>query len=425
MAYGSVNVAGSSSENTDELKTILNDLKDNVGSTADSGGSVTEGTVNGKLNKVIEDAEDTKTSIKEMQTVDIPSIKGNLTSIKEDNKTNTTTIINNTAGLKMDIMNLNKQMLGEASPYGTGSWGDVEYDPESFHWVTKDYYGRYVIQCTSLHIPSGVTMTPPDKCNGLYILCQGDITIDGTIDLRDKRLDSAGAFSLQPSIIVNGKEYILAKGGDTVVGGAGGDGGGYSENGVANPSYNTSITAGKGGTPTKTICGSVVGGGISSYGTGGTGIGYRSSGGDSSGTAGIEQTGTIASGAVVIISKGKVTLNGKIISSASDGITATQGEDAYMYRDEDSPSANGGKGGNGAIAPSGGGCVTIIANSFVNNGIIDTKGKTFTSANGENGKYKSWDRYPYYGYLGGYGGKGGTFTSCAGEIRVYETGGNE
>ena len=85
MAYGSVNVAGSSSENTDELKTILNDLKDNVGSTADSGGSVTEGTVNGKLNKVIEDAEDTKTSIKEMQTVDIPSIKNDITSIKKDN----------------------------------------------------------------------------------------------------------------------------------------------------------------------------------------------------------------------------------------------------------------------------------------------------------------------------------------------------
>ena len=62
MAYGAVNVVGSSAENTDELKTILNELKENVGSAADSGGSTTEGTVNGKLNKVIEEAEDTKTS---------------------------------------------------------------------------------------------------------------------------------------------------------------------------------------------------------------------------------------------------------------------------------------------------------------------------------------------------------------------------
>lgn len=380
MAYGSVNVAGSSSENTDELKTILNDLKDNVGSTADSGGSVTEGTVNGKLNKVIEDAEDTKTSIKEMQTVDIPSIKEDVTSIKKDNSTNATTIINNTAGLKMDIMNLNKQMLGEASPYGTGAWGDVEYDADTFNWGTKDFYGRYIIQCTSLHIPEGQTMTPPEKCNGVYILCQGDIIIDGDIDLRDKRLDATGSFSLATTLVIDGKEYTLAKGGDTVVGGDGGNGGEECDrNGVIQ--LNDTYSSGKGGTPTKTICGSVVGGGISSFGLGGTGIAYSGNGSStSSGKNGTTQFGNTAAGSVVLVAKGSITLNGNINVSASIGDNPTAGTDAYSYSDGCTSNAHGGTGGNGALAPSGG------------------------------------------GFKGGHRGKGGTFTSCAGEIKVYETG---
>lgn len=415
MAYGAVNVVGSSAENTDELKTILNELKENVGSAADSGGSTTEGTVNGKLNKVIEEAEDTKTSIKEMQTVDIPSIK-------EDNTANTTTIINNTAGIKMDIMNLNKQMLGEASPYGTGAWGDVEYDADTFNWGTKDFYGRYIIQCTSLHIPEGQTMTPPEKCNGVYILCQGDIIIDGDIDLRDKRLDATGSFSLATTLVIDGKEYTLAKGGDTVVGGDGGNGGEECDrNGVIQ--LNDTYSSGKGGTPTKTICGSVVGGGISSFGLGGTGIAYSGNGSStSSGKNGTTQFGNTAAGSVVLVAKGSITLNGNINVSASIGDNPTAGTDAYSYSDGCTSNAHGGTGGNGALAPSGGGAVTIICNSFKNNGIINTKGLSFTSSDGNDGK----DVLDFWrsggGFKGGHRGKGGTFTSCAGEIKVYETG---
>ena len=448
-------------ENADQVNVVIaplatKEITNRIGNTTDTGGSTTSGTVMGKLNKVLENEEGSKTNTEALKN-DIASVKENVSSVKSDvagvkadvsnvktsvtavsNKIGTATdtggssttgtvmgklnkSIDNISGVGMDVKSLEKLVTGEASPYGTGAWGDVEYEPNTFSWGSKDAYGRYVIQCKSLHIPTGVTMTPPEKCNGVYILCQGEITIDGTIDLRDKRLDATGSFSLAATLVVDGKEYALANGGDTVVGGPGGRGGDYSDyKGVVNTTNNH---AGDGGVPTKTICGSVVGGGISSRGLGGTGVYYNGNGSTTTnGTNGSTQFGTEAAGALILIANGKVILNGTIIASASDGIVATSGTDAKNRSSDDYAIYDAGDGGNGALAPSGGGPITIICTVFTNNGIINTKGMQFTSVTGTDGE-DFLGSYSYnYGYKGGKGGKGGIFTSCAGEIKVYETG---
>ena len=348
-----------------------------------------------------------KTAIEELQTIDIPSIKEDVTSIKEDNKTNTTTIINNTAGLKMDIINLNKQMLGEASPYGTGSWGDVEYDADTFNWGSKDYYGRYVIQCTSLYIPEGQTMTPPEKCNGVYILCQGDVIIDGNIDTRQKRSDYSKKLDIVDTFVINNTSYTLAKGGNTVKGGKGGKGGDCD-----------SYTGGSGGSG-DSLLGDHIGGGIPTQGLGGSGATTYSSypnNYDKNGSSGGIKYGE-APCSIIIISGGKINISGNITARGTDGSKATDGSDGYSRSSGCSNYYYGGTGGNGAMSPSGGAGVTIIATNIDITGSIDTRpGKKLISSSGSKGADAK------YSAKGGNGGSGGTFMACAGEIKIYKIG---
>lgn len=75
-----------------------------------------------------------------------------------------------------------------------------------------------------------------------------------------------------------------------------------------------------------------------------------------------------------------------------------------------------GNGGDGAIAPSGGGPITIISKNFSNAGTISTKGDrvSCTRVDGTDSRV-SYDFNDYDSYFafcgGGYGGEGGDFIS--------------
>jgi hypothetical protein len=83
-----------------------------------------------------------------------------------------------------------------------------------------------------------------------------------------------------------------------------------------------------------------------------------------------------------------------------------------------------GNGGNGTIAPTGGGPITIIVENFVNNGKISTAGKSITcTSNGILPDVKYYDEDEGWGVtLGGAGGGDGTFISEAGELKIYIVG---
>jgi hypothetical protein len=98
-------------------------------------------------------------------------------------------------------------LIGDGSTntgYGTGSMGAIVYDPNVTVWPDQDAYGRYVWNCTNFTLPEGVTMIPPEKNNGLYIYCTGTCTINGTIDVREKRLNYNGSNGITHYIIING-----------------------------------------------------------------------------------------------------------------------------------------------------------------------------------------------------------------------------
>lgn len=391
----------------EELLKKVQEILDKIGETADTGGSTTLGSVMAKLN------EDLKLDGSALQ----------------------------------EIINLGVIINGEASPYGTGLLGNVTFDSNKFTWPSQDYYNRYVIQVESLTIPSGQTMKPPAKCDGLYILSKGDVTIDGDIDIRGLR-KTFGAVNMSPTINVGTKTFELAKGGYAPKGGASGAG--------TNQTYGgETATPSPAFTPTDSISGNVNGGGVGKYGVAGiSSLPYYTSR-DAEGvdnyndsnfleevanTAGSIKTANNAPSAVVIIAKGTVTINGKILASASSGQAPQDGGDV-MYM------ANNGFGthwhfsvsGDGAMPPSGGGAVTIICNAIIINGSIDTNGKKETYSDGLNRSSANCSlKSKYYinnlnanneteandssmrNYVkGGIGGKGGTFISTAGEIKVY------
>ena len=392
----------------EELLKKVQEILDKIGETDDTGGSTTLGSVMAKLN------EDLKLDGSALQ----------------------------------EIINLGVIINGEASPYGTGLLGNVTFDSNKFTWPSQDYYNRYVIQVESLTIPSGQTMKPPAKCDGLYILSKGDVTIDGDIDVRGLR-KTFGAVTMSPTINVGTKTFELAKGGYAPKGGASGAGTNQVYGGETNtpaPAY----------TPQNSIEGNVNGGGVGKYGKAGiSSLAYYTSrdgeGVDAynfsqflehiTNTAGSVITCNTAPSSVVIIAKGNVTINGQIIASASSGKKPEDGGD-IMYK------VNNGFGtywhfsvsGDGAQPPSGGGCITIICNSFNITGKLDTNGKKEQYSDGldRSGANCSLQSKYYIRDLnannttevndssmknyvkGGIGGKGGTFISTAGEIKVYE-----
>lgn len=414
-----------------EIKTGVEDLQEKVGTTTDGSGSSTAGSIFAKLNQLITDAAtmagrwtqsraDKVDSIGETTdsgaTENSGTLMGKANAILKEMATNT------------EVDEIKSILQGSVTPYGTGQRGNVTYSPETFLWGNKDLLNRYVLQCGDFVIPEGVTMRPPSKTDMVVLFSTGNVTINGTLDLTSCRQTLTNDVAIEPTLSIDGTEYKLAIGGDTVNGGSGGNGGNVTYRGTSN----IQATGGNGHiiSEKNTVPGSVIGGGLGYYGSGGKGAHTSMHNNDGweqnfyNGADGVLTKAENAPCALVIVAKGTVTITGKIDASASNGILA---EDGKSYSNS-SYSDYAGDGGNGAVPPSGGGAVTIICSSFALDGIgmIDVRGKKFTSNNG--------NKFPTVGdWSGGYdtdygtltqpsGGTGGTFTSTSGEIRVYERG---
>ena len=387
----------------------LEALKNGIGNTDDTGGTYNSGTLNSKANAA-------------------------LLGI---------------GGVNNGIDGINSRLDGVVTPYGKGTYGDLIFGSD-FVWPSQDGFNRYVIHTKSMTIPEGVTLTPPEKCDGVYILSQGDVTINGTIDLRGKRKTLTEALQLASTINVGSQEFELAKGGYAPKGGANGAGGN------ANTSW-SGIEGDKIPSPsleTNSIAGNVNGGGVGSYGLGGSSVLVQYGGsGDKDKNynymAGVTDRKGVyyrfipelvyneAPGALVIIAKGKVTINGTILCSGNSGKAPTDASD-YSYSIWQGPSSNDEinftLAGDGAMPPSGGGAVTIICDTFSINGEIDTNGKKEVysdkpdkrntlmtkvyTVRGSTSTPTITETHEDILYLS-QGGFGGTFISTAGDIKVY------
>ena len=405
-------------------KPTLDNVNKNLGETADAGGSMTTGTSMAKLN------EDIRLSSATLQ----------------------------------EVQNLGVTMNGEASPYGTGLLGDVTFNSANFTWPTQDFYNRYIIQVKSLTIPEGQTMKPPAKCDGLYILSQGDVNINGNIDIRGLR-KTFGDVKISPTINVGTRAFELARGGYAPKGGKNGAGG------DTNPDMSYDLGVDKSAPSLdlpNPISGNVNGGGVGPYGIGGASTmvanDYRQDTIEKQPYDGdvsisyerykIYERGpktayqNSAPTALIIIAKGKVIINGQILASATIGNAPTEGSGKKLYTFHETYTGRWGftVSGNGTIPPSGGGAITIICNNFTNNGKIDTNGYKRIDSNKPDlrktrpEQYQNW--LPQNQNTSGtinnassasseltavinrvrcsQGGFGGTFVSTAGQIKVYE-----
>lgn len=346
-----------------------------------------------------------------------------------------------------------KELLdGEPSAFGTGSMGTIIYS-DGFKWPKVDFYGRYILQFEDFTLPEDVTMTPPEKCNGLYIYCKGACTINGTIDMRGKRLTLDSDNGITNYIQVGEKQYLLAVGGDTVKGGDGGYSGNFDSSGKSIPVLRAE--GGKAGNPT---AGNINGGGSNNYGLAGVAFNggrmVKKYNHDNEWRR-LDETGSWignltfqqipqaktggtspylpAAGAVVILAP-KVVINGVINCEASTGNPCVNSAtDAELPTVWDSNTGaivveiegHCGVGTDGSQAPTGGGCITIITKEFANNGRLLTGGKSLTAVSTAVGKDASGhDSDGDGGHLyvtagGGKAGQGGTFISQAGEIKIH------
>lgn len=395
----------------------LVEVRDKIGNTDDTGGSYNSGTVNGKIN----------------------------------------TAILGISGVNNGIEGLNNRLDGVVTPYGKGTYGDLVVGTD-FAWPSQDGFNRYVIHTKSMTIPEGVTLKPPEKCDGLYILSQGDVTINGVIDVRGMRKTFTEDLQLAPTINVGSQEFVLAKGGYSPKGGKNGAGGANrkvfsgttSRDGLPSPSIETD-----------SISGNVNGGGTGRYALGGSSVVIDRDGGDnkvrdynaakyygdkntinSTTRYGVfvrfvpELVYNTAPCALIIIAKGTVTVNGNILAGGSQGKDATEAL-PYQFDMSYGPSSpdyiDFTTAGDGAMPPSGGGPVTVICNIFECNGKIDTNGRKETYSNkpdkrtvvpqqnrriNSSGDVISDNGGSSYVFCS-QGGFGGTFISTAGEIKVY------
>ena len=362
----------------------LEEVQTTIGDTGDTGGSTVAGTVMAKLNE---------------------NIRLNEVGIQGTN-------------------NVESILSGVSTPYGAGVYGDLTFDSSTFTWPSQDYYNRYIVQVKSLTIPEGQTMKPPAKCDGLYILSQGDVTINGNIDVTGLR-KTFGNVAISPTINVGNQEFQLAVGGYAPIGGANGKGGEILDNKTPEQIPDPDVpfsTPCESIAPIDSISGNINGGGVGSYRVmNSPARGTADSDSAVDGTA-VTKYGENAPTSLIIIAKGNVIINGQILASASDGIVAQNGTDATYVKEGTRGYVYSGLGGAGALPPSGGGAVTIICNEIIIDGKIDTNGKKLVSPDGTKSNVNQYTTGVWA--MGAYGGKGGTFISTAGEIKVY-TGVNE
>lgn len=270
--------------------------------------------------------------------------------------------------------------------YGDGSDGHLAVTSGTTTLTTDKIY-----QYKSLDIDAGATLDVGSSAAGkpLVILVQGDVTIDGTIDLQGE--GSAGGAG------VAGSAGGAGTAGVGLFGGGAGGGGGESSTGVANGNNGSNAsgkTGGAGGTGAAGGDGGVGGAGNSNLLTtallllksniwswafgGGGGAG----GGATVSTSFAGAAGGAGGGALIIIANGDVTIG-------AAGVINCSGNDGSNGSNNGFAGGNGGGGGGGG----GGTCLILHGGSFTNSGSIDVSGGAggtgasvgMTAGNGGNG----------------------------------------
>ncbi len=303
---------------------------------------------------------------------------------------------------------------------GDGSDGDFYSIGNVTETVALDG-GPVVKQYRSYTLNAGHTHTVSQRAKGLIILCQGDVTISGTLKMdnlaarvtRDIATPAwvgscakVSYFDYLSKCVV---EMLLPAGGS---GGAGGNSGNSGAGGSAGSNCAYGGSGGGGGGAGKSGAG----------GTGSVGGGLGGAGGGEYGTATAGGAGGIGGGGIiVIIAKGNITVNaGGVVTASSTGNGGNGGNSTSFT----SAGGGGGGAGNGGI---GSGPASVDLGSSVGGGggggagggvILFIYGTTYTNSgsvvvnasNGGTGGTGSGGDYNYNGYNGANGTVGSIYS---------------
>ncbi len=269
-----------------------------------------------------------------------------------------------------------------AAPFSSGSTGgDGAFAPTQNTVLVLPPSG--VFNFTTVSIPTGVTVSFKSNATNtpVMILATGDVTIEGTIDVRgadaDVMREPVGSF-LQQGALGGPGGYAGGRGGNATQAASPGQGPGGGEGGNGGYCVYGDASRGGGGGGFAAIgqasaCKRAYGSDANFKGAGGSGYGSSvmlplvGGSGGGGGAGAIASTGLPGGGggggggALLIAASGKVTLSGTIAAQGGLG--------AYISGCSYKGNVYGGGGGGGA-----GGIVRVLAQSYQGGGTINVNG---------------------------------------------------
>lgn len=320
-------------------------------------------------------------------------------------------------------------VVGILDGFGNGSDGELNSTGNITLPVATEDASSVIKQYTNFTLNAGHTLTVDKRCRGLFIFCQGDVTINGTINM-DGRCGKVGKEnSVQRLLQIPVGVYVL----DVPAGGTGGNGGAGGAGGDSGGSY----TGGPGGAGGTGAAGVWFGGGIAGpAGGGGSGAAYSVNGKTGGAAGGNNMDLTIGSGGSAGATGGNFSggggasrayYSGRYSGPGGGGAGVNGGALGYDY---------GGCTAGGSGGGIGGGLIVIVCKGKLtigSTGIVSARG--LTGGNGGNGGNAAGSDSSGGGGGGGQGGGGGGVIvlayrgtySNAGTVRVnggsYGTGG--
>lgn len=276
--------------------------------------------------------------------------------------------------------------------FGNGSDGEFNSTGNVILPVATEDAASVIRQYTSFTLNAGHTLTVDKRCRGLFIFCQGDVTINGTIDMNGKCGKVGKANSTQRILQIPVGAYTV----DVPSGGVGGNGG-TGGTGGSNGSY----TGGSGGTGQSGAAGVWFGGGFAGGGGGGgSGAPYAANGGNGGNGGSNDMDLAVAKGVAHCGGKGanRVYYSGRYSGAGGGGGGVVGGDGGSLGYDQ--AGVTGGSGG------AGGGLICIICRGNLTlgpTGIIRANGE----AGGDGGNGGSTTSSGSGGGGGGAGGGGG------------------